>query len=292
MMTLSSATFGVFNLYTIETGCFRLDGGAMFGVVPKTLWSRHFACDEKNRIPLTARCLLIQSKATGRNYLVDTGTGHKFDKKFKDIYDLDFSNYSLDKSLGYHGLTASDVTDVIFTHLHFDHCGGAVCLDQDRQPALTFPNARHWVHTAHLNHVQRANIREKASFLSENINPIVSSGLLKEVDDDHTYEPGLNIEIVNGHTTGQQLPCISDGEHKLLFAADLLPTTAHLPLPWVMGFDIRPLDTFEEKKRVLSRCIKEHILLYLEHDPFHELIQTGGNPIKPSIVWSGTLNDL
>lgn len=291
-MSLSSTTFGSFRVFTIETGRFRLDGGALFGVVPKTLWSRHFEPDDKNRISLAARCLIIHSTSTNRVYLVDTGVGHKFDEKFSGIYGLDFSGHTLDSSLKFHGFTPSDITDVVFTHLHFDHCGGAVSLDEYGEPKLHFPDATHWVHRDHWETVRNPNIREKASFLPHNIGPLSGSGQIREIDDGHIYEPGFGIEVVHGHTAGQQLPVLSDNGRKMLFMADLLPTTAHLPLPWVMGFDMKPLKTLDEKKHILGRCILEDILLYLEHDPHRELIRIGGVPEKPSVDWSGTLNDI
>ena len=291
-MTLSSSQFGDFRLFTIETGTFRLDGGSMFGVVPKTLWSRHFTSDEKNRILLTTRALLIHSTATGRVYLVDTGIGHKSDEKFSRIYGLDFSGYSLMTSLEYHGFQASDITDVILTHMHFDHCGGTVHLNAEGETELTFPEAQHWVHREQWKNVLEPNEREVSSFLPENILPLEASDLIRLVDDDHSYEPGFRVEVVNGHTSGQQLPLLTSGDRKLLFAADLLPTTAHLPLPWIMGFDVRPLLTIEDKKRVFSWCIREKALLFLEHDPFYELVTLGNTPERPIVTWSGTLSDL
>ncbi len=291
-MALSSNLFGSFRLFTVETGQFRLDGGAMFGVVPKALWSRHFVSDEQNRIAITARCLLVHSRNTDRVYLIDTGVGHKFDEKFTALYGLDFSNHTLDHSLAFHGFNRSDVTDVIFTHLHFDHCGGAVSMDKKGDLKLHFPDARHWVHRDHWETVENPNAREKASFLPDNIKPLATSGQLTFIPDGHNYEPGLDIEVVHGHTAGQQLPLISNNDQKMLFAADLMPTTAHLPLPWVMSFDMRPLHTLEEKKRILGRCIQDNIMLYLEHDPFHEVIRLANGPEKPSVAWSGTLNDL
>lgn len=299
-MSLSFAMFGKFRLFTIETGQFQLDGGSMFGVVPKTLWSRHFESDDKNRILMAARSLLVHSTETGRAYLIDTGMGHKFDRKFSEIYSIDFSEFSLEQSLAYHGFVASDITDVIFTHMHFDHCGGAVAKQSGEAGSihsggelhLTFSGARHWIHRDHWDNVKNPNEREASSFLPDNIQPLEKSGMLELVDDDHVYEPGFSIITVNGHTPGQQLPLLSDGGRHLMFAADLIPTAAHLPLSWIMGFDTRPLVTVDEKKRVLSRCLSDGVLLYLQHDPYHELIQIGGRPGRPSVEWSGTLDDL
>ena len=291
-MALSKAQFGNFRLFTLETGTFRLDGGSMFGVVPKTLWSRQLECDERNRILLTARVLLVHSTATGRVYLIDSGIGHKSGEKFRKIYELDHSGHTLESSLEYHGFRLSDITDIVFTHLHFDHCGGAVRMDADGKLELTFPQVPHWVHTAHWNNVLNPNEREISSFLPENIGPLRESGQIKLVDDGHAYEPGFEIVVVEGHTPGQQLPLLSDGGRQLLFAADLLPTTSHLPLPWVMGFDTRPLHTLEDKKRVFGPCIRNNILLFLEHDPHHELVRLGETPQRPSVTWTGTLDDL
>jgi glyoxylase-like metal-dependent hydrolase (beta-lactamase superfamily II) len=291
-MPFGSTTFGNFRLYTINTGFMRLDGGAMFGVVPKSLWAKRITCDEANRILLTARCLLVQSDVSGRVYLIDTGAGHKFNEKFTKIYGLDFSEHSLEHSLTYHGFTPDDITDVIFTHMHFDHCGGAVRVDEEKKYTPTFPAACHWVHSSQWESVLNPNIREQASFLDENIRPLKESGALKFIQDGHEYEPGFTIETVWGHTAGQQLPLLSDGKRTLLFAADLLPTVAHLPEAWVMSFDIRPLDTFKEKKRVFEKCIRNEILLYLEHDPDHEIIRLGGDPVRPDVIWSGKLDDL
>ncbi len=291
-MTLSAAQFGSFRLFTIETGTFRLDGGSIFGVVPKTLWSQQVKCDERNRIQLTARSLLVHSTSTGRVYLIDTGVGHKFNEKMSKIYGLDFSGYTLQSSLEYHGFQASDITDVVLTHLHFDHCGGGVVSDADGTPSLAFPGAKYWVHKDQWKNALEPNVREAASYLPENIGPLEASGQIRLVDDGHRYEPDFTIEVVLGHTPGQQLPLLSAGGRKLLFAADLLPMTAHLPLPWVMGFDTRPLLTLEDKKRVFSRCIQENRLLYLEHDPQNELVTLGNSADRPNVTWTGTLNDL
>ncbi len=294
-MTLSSTQFGSFRLFTIETGTFRLDGGAMFGVVPKTLWSRHLSCDNKNRILMAARCLLIHSQETGRVYLVDTGIGHKFDNKFSAIYGLDFSEHTLKNSLTFHGFKSTDVTDVVFTHMHFDHCGGAVLPEPavyDRPSALTFPEARHWVHKAQWENVLKPNIREKPSFLEENIDPLSKPGLMQLIGDDHSYEPGFEIRVVNGHTPGQQLPLLKDGRRSLLYAADLLPTATHLPIPWIMGFDIHPLITIDEKQKILTECLRNETLLYLEHDPYNEVILPGNTPHKAVVEWSGRLDDM
>ncbi|MGM0589919.1 MAG: MBL fold metallo-hydrolase [Bacteroidota bacterium] len=294
-MELTHTTFGPFELYTIDAGRFALDGGAMFGVVPKNLWSRQIQPDDNNRIPMAMRCLLIKSNETGRIYLIDSGSGTKFDEKFKNIYELDYSTYNLMDSLAFHGFEPEDITDMVFTHLHFDHCGGSTYYNEDGELALTFPNATHWVTEAQWENAIHPNDREKASFLAENINPLKQAkkeGQLKTVDQFHTYEPGLGTIIVNGHSRGQQLPLLQTGQQKLVFAADLIPTAAHVPLPWVMGYDMCAIDTLEEKKRVLKQAVEEEWHFYLEHDAHHELIQVVEEGGKFKAANDRSLNDL
>lgn len=273
-MDLSTTRIGPFSLYTIETGRFRLDGGAMFGVVPKTLWSRQIEADAKNRIPMAMRCLLIESHATGRLYLVDNGAGTKFDAKFREIYQVDHAHSNLADSLAFHGFDAEEVTDLIFTHLHFDHCGGTTYYDGDGAIRHTFPNARYHVTGAHWETAVHPNAREKASFLKDNIEPVGAWDKLHLVDDpeEHEYEKGLRALAVNGHTIGQQLPVIEAEGTTIVFAADLLPTSAHVPLPWIMGYDMRPVVTLEEKEEILDRAARDNWYLFMEHDASDEVI--------------------
>lgn len=273
-MKLSDTRIGPFSLYTIETGRFRLDGGAMFGVVPKTLWNRQIEADEQNRIPMAMRCLLIESRETGNIYLVDNGAGTKFDDKFRDIYQIDHSHSNLADSLAYHGFKPEDVTDLIFTHLHFDHCGGTTYYDSEGALQHTFPNARYHVTSAHWETATHPNAREQASFLTENIEPIGAWGRLNLIDEieNHEYEDGLKALPVNGHTLGQQLPMIEADDRTIVFAADLMPTSAHVSLPWVMGYDMRPVNTLEEKERILSRAASDSWYFFMEHDADHEVI--------------------
>lgn len=292
IMSLSKTTFGHFNLYTIDTGDFKLDGGAMFGVVPKTLWSRGIPADDKNRITMTVRCLLIESTKTGRIYLVDNGVGTKFNEKMMDIYQIDYSEKSLQMSLEHHGFSADQITDIIFTHLHFDHCGGTSYYSESGELEHTFKNATYHVNERHWQTATNPNAREKASFLPDNINPIKSSERLNLVPDDHQYEEGLGTVIVNGHTIGQQLPLISDGNRNMLFAADLLPTHVHVPLAWVMGYDMYPTKTLKEKKAILERATQENWLIYLEHDHQKEIITLESDGKRVSVKNSHTLNDL
>lgn len=277
-MFINKTEWGGFTLYSIETGTFRLDGGAMFGVVPKTLWSKRIPADENNRIPMAMRCLLVESKATGRRYLIDTGTGPKFDEKMRSIYQYDDSEYSMEKSLGAHGFTTADVTDVIFTHLHFDHCGGASKWGDDGStPVPVFENAKYWVNRRHWENAHAPNAREKASFLRENLAPLDDPARLRLVDDGHSWEPGLGSMVVDGHTLGQQLPVIDGDGKRLVFCADLLPTAAHVPLAWVMGYDMYPVQTLDEKAGFLKEASEGGWWLFLEHDAERQVMVVGGD---------------
>ncbi len=271
-MELSSCNIGPFNLFTIETGRFGLDGGAMFGVVPKPLWERSIEADDKNRIPLAMRCLLVESTKTNKKYLIDTGIGHKFNEKFQGIYNIDHEHTDLIKSLDYHGFSVSDVTDVVFTHLHFDHCGGASYRSGGQESKLTFSKAGHWITESHWETALQPNDRERASFLDENIDPIRQQSRLELISGSYTFEEGLSTIIVNGHTIGQQMIRIEGDGISLLYAADLIPTAAHIPLPWVMGYDMHPVQTLEEKRTILDEWSQPNHYLFLEHDAFNELV--------------------
>jgi glyoxylase-like metal-dependent hydrolase (beta-lactamase superfamily II) len=291
-MTLTDLSIGPFHLYTIETGRFRLDGGAMFGVVPKTLWSRYIGVDEKNRIPMAMRCLLITSENTGKTYLIDNGCGTKFDEKFEDIYQLDYEHSDLISSLKYHGFKPEDITDVIFSHLHFDHCGGTTFYDEHGDIKHTFPNATYHVTKKHLQTATHPNAREKASFLPDNIQPIASWNKLNLVDEYHSYEEGLEALPVQGHTESQQLPKITAEGKTIVFMADLLPTHVHLPLPWVMGYDMYPVKTLKEKEQFLDQAAAENWFLFLEHDAKEEVITVKKENGKYTVKNCLKLNDI
>lgn len=291
-MSLSKATIGNFELYTIETGHFVLDGGAMFGVVPKTLWSRGIEPDKKNRIPMTLRCLLVKSTATGRIYLIDDGIGTKFDEKMSTIYGVDNSKHTLESSLAHHGFSKNDITDIIFTHLHFDHCGGTTYFDEQGELAFTFPQANMHIHSAQWETATNPNAREKASFLKENIGPLTTSDKVNLIDTGHEFEPGLTTFVANGHTLGMQLPIIKGDGKTLVFMADLLPTHVHLPLPWVMGYDMFPTQTLLEKDEFMKQAVDENWYLYLEHDIQQEIIRVAFDGRKYSISETLSLNDV
>ena len=260
-------------LFAVETGNFKLDGGAMFGVVPKVLWERTNPADAKNRIDMSARALLIEDGQ--RLILIDTGLGNKQDEKFFGHYDL-WGGHSLEKSLKNLGYHVDEITDVFLTHLHFDHVGGAIKRTKNGVLVPTFKNAHYWSHQAHWQWATQPNAREKASFLPENILPIEQSGQLKLLTETDTIIEGsplgFDVVLVDGHTEKQMLPLISYKGQKILFAADLIPTAGHLPIPYVMGYDTRPLLTLEEKTRILQKAVQESWLLFLEHDPHHELL--------------------
>ena len=265
-------------LHRIETGNFMLDGGAMFGVVPKALWERTNPADEKNRIKMAARSLLIEDG--DRLILIDTGMGNKQSDKFFGHYAL-WGNHSLDNSLKAAGFHRDDITDVFLTHLHFDHCGGAIQFSRSGTLEPAFKNAHFWSHKNHWDWASNPNSREKASFLSENILPISESGqlkLLKETDRQITTPLGFDVLLMDGHTEKQMLPLIEYKGKTIVFAADLIPTVGHLPIPYVMGYDTRPLLTLEEKASFLKRALEDDFLLYLEHDPDNELISLEQTP--------------
>lgn len=263
------------NLYPINAGNFKLDGGAMFGVVPKTLWTRTNPADANNMIDIAARCLLIEDG--NRLILIDTGMGDKQSEKFYGYYHL-WGDDSIDKSLKKHGFHRDDITDVFMTHLHFDHCGGSVQWNKNRsgyEPA--FKNAHFWSNKDHWKWATQPNKREKASFLKENILPMEESGQLK-----FTALPqqtilknsalGFDIFFANGHTDKQMIPMIHYKGKTICFMADLLPTAGHLPIPFVMGYDTRPLLTLDEKEIFLNVAADNNYYLFLEHDAHNEII--------------------
>ncbi|MEM8522090.1 MBL fold metallo-hydrolase [Flavobacterium sp. PL12] len=262
-------------LYPIETGNFKLDGGAMFGVVPKTIWNRTNPADENNLIDIAARCLLIEDG--NKLILIDTGMGNKQSEKFFGYYSL-WGTHSMDKSLAKYGFHRDDVTDVFMTHLHFDHCGGSVNWNDSKtgyEPA--FKNAKFWSNENHWEWATKPNVREKASFLSENILPMQESGQLnfvKRPEGDYLSqsELGFGIFFADGHTEKQMLPHIQYQDKTIVFCADLLATAGHLPVPYVMGYDTRPLLTMPEKEKFLNAAADNNYYLFLEHDAHNEII--------------------
>ena len=261
-------------LHTIHTGNFKLDGGAMFGVVPKSLWSRHIEADANNLCSWAMRCLLIEN---GDNLLlIDTGIGSKQSEKFFSHYHL-YGDHSLDQSLAAKGFSREDITDVLLTHLHVDHVGGAVERDSNGLLKPAFPNAQFWSCERHWEWALNPNPREKASFLSENLMPLSESGQLRFIPRDGRWArapfgdryPGLDVFFADGHTESQMLPVVSYRGTRVAYMADLTPAAAHLPLAWVLGYDTRPLLTMEEKAMLLQQAHDEQWVLFFEHDAQH-----------------------
>jgi len=256
------------NLHTIDTGFFKLDGGAMFGVVPKTIWNKTNPADENNLCTWAMRCLLVVEG--NRLILIDTGIGNKQDERFFSHYYL-HGDATLDKSLQAKGFHRDDITDVFLTHLHFDHVGGAVARNGDKLiPA--FKNATYWSTQKHWDWAINPNDREKASFLKENILPIQESGQLKFIDGHEgvSFMGNINVKFAYGHTESMMLPLINYKGRQILYMADMLPSVGHLPMPYVMAYDMFPLKTLTEKKIILQEALEKEYILYLEHDPVNE----------------------
>ena len=257
------------NLYTIDTGFFKLDGGAMFGVVPKSIWQKTNPADENNMCTWAMRCLLIQDE--NKLILVDTGIGNKMEPKQAGFFYLHGED-SLLKSIQRLGFSAEDITDVFHTHLHFDHCGGSVNYNSDRSRLIpAFPNATYWTNPDHYSWATKPNAREKGSFLPENLQPLAESGQLKftDITGDSPFS-AFKIRYVNGHTDKMMLPEMQYKGHTLVYVADLIPSVGHLPIPYLMSYDTRPLLTLEEKASFLQEAADHNYILFLEHDSQYE----------------------
>ena len=256
-------------IYPIQTGNFKLDGGAMFGVVPKSIWQKTNPADSNNMIEMGMRSLLIEDG--NKLILIDTGMGNKQSDKFFGYY-YQYGDYSLDTSLASYGFHRDDITDVFLTHLHFDHCGGSIQWNKNQtgyEPA--FKNAKFWSNQEHWNWATHPNPREKASFLEENILPIQESGQLNFISENSFQQVGFNVLKMDGHTEKQMLPKIFYQGKTIIFMADLLPTIGHIPVPYVMGYDTRPLLTIKEKEAFLSEAADHDYFLFLEHDAYSEI---------------------
>ncbi len=260
------------NLFTINTGLFKLDGGAMFGVVPKSIWNKINPADENNLCTWALRCLLVQDE--NKLILIDNGLGDKQDAKFFSHYFL-HGDDTLQKSLASHGFTPDDITDVFLTHLHFDHCGGSI-IREGETLVPAFKNATYWSNEDHWEWAVNPNDREKASFLKENILPIKESGQLKFIDvaastngslPTSPFTENISVRFVNGHTKGMMLPQIKYKNKTIVYMADLLPSAGHIPLPYVMAYDMFPLTTLQEKKSFLTEAVDNNYILFFEHDP-------------------------
>lgn len=264
---------GDYNLHSVQTGLFKLDGGAMFGVVPKNLWTKTNPSDDLNRIDMCTRALLFDNGK--RKILVDTGIGYKLAEKINKIYDVDFSKYTLEKSLADLGLKREDITDVLLTHLHFDHAGGNTYYDEEHQLQIAFPNATYHVQKKHYEWALNPTERDKASFFPENYKILEDKKVLKFYDGESKFDEIISLCPVNGHTSHMQLIKASDGETTLFYLADLIPTAGHVPLAYIMGYDLFPLTTLEEKKKYLKDISEENWTVFFEHDPYNEAAKIG-----------------
>jgi glyoxylase-like metal-dependent hydrolase (beta-lactamase superfamily II) len=256
---------GAWTLTPIETGYLWLDGGSMFGSVPKTLWSRIHPADDRNRIRLAMRCLLAEGH--GRRVLVDDGVGDKLSAKLADIYRIEQDEHRLERSLKARGLTVEDITDVVLTHLHFDHAGGSTAFAADGRLAPRLPRARYHVQRKNWQNANAPNPRERASYMVENFVPLAEAGALELWDGAFEPWPGFELITADGHTRGQQLVRVSGAGGAAYFVADLIPTAAHVRIPFVMGYDVAAIETMAEKRALLERAVGENAWILLEHDP-------------------------
>lgn len=265
---------GKYYLHIIHSGMFALDGGAMFGIIPKPLWEKTNPPDKENKIPLATRLLLLVSDS--KKILIDTGMGTKWEAKAKEIYNINQDVYSLDSSLNSLGIKREDVTDVILTHLHFDHTGGSTIIDNGKLiPA--FHNAVYYVQKKNFEWGMNATERDKGSYLKDSFLPLLEQGVLKLIGNSvessliEKFDDDIDLIICNGHTFAQQLPLIHDSANAMFFSADLFPTSSHLHLPYIMAYDLQPLVTLSEKKIILKRALEENWKIFFEHDPYNAL---------------------
>ncbi len=259
-----------YHIHAIESGTFALDGGAMFGIVPKPIWSKKIPADDENRIVMALRCMLIMGD--NKNILVDTGIGNKFSEKYSGIYKIDHAKVNITSSLEKHGLTNRDITDVILTHLHFDHAGGATCV-HDGNLMPSFPNATYYVQKDNLDLAENPSVKDIGSYRKENFEPLKKTGRLKIIRGELEIFPNIFLFISNGHTLGLQHVKVSDEKSSIVYCADLIPTTSHIPLPYIMGYDLFPLTVIEEKKTLLQNAAEGEWMLFFEHDPNVEAIK-------------------
>lgn len=264
---------GDYLIHSVQTGLFKLDGGAMFGVVPKNLWQKTNPADDQNRIEMCTRALLLVSDS--KKILVDTGIGYKLSEKLNSIYEVDFSEYTLEKSLSNLGFTRDDITDVILTHLHFDHAGGSTYYDEEDILRLSFRNAVYHVQKKHYEWALNPTDRDRASFFPENYKPLEEAGRLSFTNGEQKFDEFITLIPLNGHTSHMQIVKVSDGKNTLVHLADLIPTAGHIPAPFIMGYDLFPLTTLDEKKKYLKEISDGEWMVMFEHDPHHECATIG-----------------
>jgi len=257
--------FGEYEVDSVDAGRFRLDGGAMFGVVPRVLWEKTNPPDEKNRILMALRCFLI--RGNGKTILIDTGIGTHWNEKERAMYAIDHSQRTLESELARLGVDAAQITDVVITHLHFDHVGGATERREGQPPRLAFANARYWIHRLNFTHSCCPSVKDRASFVEETLRPLSESPQVRRAGAEVEIAPGVRTWVTHGHTPGQQLVVIYAGDQALFFGGDTIPTSSHVPLPYVMAYDLQPMVTIEEKKAILDRIAGGRGILAFVHDP-------------------------
>ena len=255
---------GKYDLYSVETSEFGLDGGAMFGIIPKPVWEKKVSADELNRVNMVTRSLLLVSDE--KKILIDTGNGTKWEEKYKQIYDINTDQYNIEKSLGKYGFSSEQITDVICTHMHFDHIGGNTKINSGKV-VPTFPNAKYWISEENWKLANHPSQKDAGSFIEHDWKVLAENQMIEIIDGREPFIEGIDTIVTHGHTPGLLHPIVSDGSNKLFYGADIFPMVAHIPIPWVMAYDVQPVVTMEEKQKLLQKMEREDWILFFEHDP-------------------------
>ena len=255
---------GKYDLYSVETSEFGLDGGAMFGIIPKPIWEKKVSADELNRVNMVTRSLLLVSDE--KKILIDTGNGTKWEEKYKQIYDINTDQYNIEKSLGKYGFSSEQITDVICTHMHFDHIGGNTKINSGKV-VPTFPNAKYWISEENWKLANHPSQKDAGSFIEHDWKVLAENQMIEIIDGREPFIEGIDTIVTHGHTPGLLHPIVSDGSNKLFYGADIFPMVAHIPIPWVMAYDVQPVVTMEEKQKLLQKMEREDWILFFEHDP-------------------------
>ena len=255
---------GKYDLYSVETSEFGLDGGAMFGIIPKPVWEKKVPADELNRVNMVTRSLLLVSDE--KKILIDTGNGTKWEEKYKKIYDINTDQYNIEKSLGKYGFSSEQITDVICTHMHFDHIGGNTKIKSGKV-VPTFPNAKYWISQENWKLANHPSQKDAGSFIEHDWKVLAENQMIEIIDGREPFIEGIETFVTHGHTPGLLHPIVSDGSNKLFYGADIFPMVAHIPIPWVMAYDVQPVVTMEEKQKLLQKMEREDWILFFEHDP-------------------------
>ena len=255
---------GKYDLYSVETSEFGLDGGAMFGIIPKPVWEKKVSADKLNRVNMVTRSLLLVNDE--KKILIDTGNGTKWEEKYKQIYDIKTDQYNIEKSLGKYGFSSEQITDVICTHMHFDHIGGNTKI-KSGEVVPTFPNAKYWISEENWKLANHPSQKDAGSFIEHDWKVLAENQMIEIIDGREPFIEGVETIVTHGHTPGLLHPIVSDGSNKLFYGADIFPMVAHIPIPWVMAYDVQPVVTMEEKQKLLQKMEREDWILFFEHDP-------------------------